>query len=137
MTDHQQFIQDLRHARRRWQEDPSEENEREVARLYKLAHPKTQRQSRLRGKRWHKEDKAKWQGVIEKYGNQCVCCGADGGEDGMLLVIDHVIPLSKGGKDNMNNIQPLCAECNSRKGTSSADFRPQWPLQKEVMSKIM
>lgn len=37
-------------------------------------------------------------------------------KDGELFTIDHKTPLSKGGKNIMNNIQPMIGEINWEKG---------------------
>jgi 5-methylcytosine-specific restriction endonuclease McrA len=44
------------------------------------------------------------------YGNTCVYCG-----NVEPLTADHVIPLSKGGSNNIDNILPVCKSCNSSK----------------------
>jgi hypothetical protein len=51
-------------------------------------------------------------------GNICLCCGR-----AKRLTADHVIPLSKGGSDSIDNIQPLCINCNSSKGIQIVDYR--------------
>lgn len=61
---------------------------------------------------------AEWTSLCEQYGNKCLCCG-----EAKKLTADHVIPIVKGGTSNIDNIQPLCGSCNSRKGTSEIDFR--------------
>ena len=52
-------------------------------------------------------------------GNTCLRCGrAD-----VPMTADHVIPLSKGGSNNIENIQPLCGSCNSAKKDRHIDYR--------------
>ena len=41
------------------------------------------------------------------------------GDVEVLFTQDHVIPRSRGGKDNLNNSQVMCQPCNSRKGSRS------------------
>jgi 5-methylcytosine-specific restriction endonuclease McrA len=59
-----------------------------------------------------------WKDLCKSYGNKCACCGKR-----RKLTIDHVIPISKGGTNYIENIQPLCGSCNSSKGTKSTDYR--------------
>ncbi len=75
-------------------------------------------------------------------GIKCVCCGIEGkyfakettnrnitektrfhfnlyaNENGkeILMTKDHIIPKSKGGKNHIDNYQPMCVICNNRKG---------------------
>lgn len=72
-------------------------------------------------------------------GTKCVCCGLEGkyfakekgekdisyhlnlygvNEKGkeILMTKDHIIPKSKGGKDEVNNYQTMCVICNVKKG---------------------
>lgn len=54
------------------------------------------------------------------FNNECLCCG----EHSKSLTADHVIPLTKGGTNDISNIQPLCGPCNSSKRTKTVDYRP-------------
>jgi 5-methylcytosine-specific restriction endonuclease McrA len=61
-----------------------------------------------------------WIALCNKYHNQCLCCGKK-----RNLTADHVVPVSKGGTSNIDNIQPLCGPCNSKKKDKTIDFRKQ------------
>ena len=63
-----------------------------------------------------------WRKIKEKYNFVCLCCGKR--EPEVVLTIDHVIPVSKGGMNDVTNIQPLCLPCNSRKNDKIIDYRP-------------
>lgn len=51
--------------------------------------------------------------VMKRDGFHCQLCGATGKT--AQLVIDHIVPVSKGGKTEMENLQTLCFRCNSGK----------------------
>lgn len=63
-----------------------------------------------------------WQQIKELYNYTCLCCGRK--EPEIDLHMDHVVPLSLGGKYEASNIQPLCRSCNSMKNTKIIDYRP-------------
>ena len=66
--------------------------------------------------------------VLKMYGNDCHICGTPidlkaprragrkGWEHGLHL--DHLIPISKGGPDTIDNIRPAHGVCNLKKGSS-------------------
>ena len=49
--------------------------------------------------------------IFAQDGYKCRICGAT-----EKLVLDHIVPVSKGGSDDPSNLQTLCWSCNSRKG---------------------
>lgn len=53
------------------------------------------------------------QEIFERDGYTCVICGSTEKES---LEIDHIMPISKGGKTEPDNLQTLCHDCNIRKG---------------------
>ena len=52
--------------------------------------------------------------VFKRDNYTCCECGATK-EDGVTLHIDHIIPVSKGGTDELSNLQTLCKACNLNK----------------------
>lgn len=62
-----------------------------------------------------------WCGLKEKYNNTCLCCNRK--EPDIKLTADHVVALSCGGSNFIENIQPLCISCNSSKGIKHIDYR--------------
>ena len=53
--------------------------------------------------------------VWDRDGWQCVFCGSH-----RELTVDHIIPVSKGGTDGLDNLQTACKSCNSSKGDRDA-----------------
>lgn len=73
--------------------------------------------SHLKSRRYAKEKNAignhtliEWNKLKDSYGNKCAYCKSE-----VKLTKDHIIPLSKNGTDYIENIQPLCKSCNSKK----------------------
>ncbi len=104
------------------------EKEKSYQRQHKKENPHLKRESERRrranrfnnGFEYYKESE-----VLELYGDSCHICnikidlsaprlpGLDGWENG--LHIDHLVPLSKGGPDTLDNVRPSHGSCNVRK----------------------
>jgi hypothetical protein len=50
---------------------------------------------------------------------KCRHCGSSPANDPkVILMIDHIQPITKGGKDSLDNYQTLCNYCNAGKGNN-------------------
>lgn len=56
--------------------------------------------------------------VLKRDNFSCQICGITA-KDGAKLQVDHIIPVSKGGKTVMSNLQTLCERCNISKSNKT------------------
>jgi 5-methylcytosine-specific restriction endonuclease McrA len=59
-----------------------------------------------------------WRNKKAQYNNRCAYCGHK-----VKLTKDHVIPLTKGGTNNISNIVPACMDCNRQKNVNHKDLQ--------------
>ena len=60
--------------------------------------------------------------VLKRAKYRCELCGAH--ETQVALHVDHIMPRSKGGPDDLSNFQALCQTCNTNKrAEDDTDFR--------------
>jgi 5-methylcytosine-specific restriction endonuclease McrA len=73
-------------------------------------------------RRWRANQKEGWfanrRAVFERDEYRCRYCGIDVGEDGHC---DHVIPKSRGGTDDVDNLVTACEQCNCSKGARTPE----------------
>ena len=55
--------------------------------------------------------KDEWDSLVEKMNGVCPRCK----QPTEKFTVDHIIPISKGGSNTIENIQPLCFSCNASK----------------------
>lgn len=119
-----------------------EKSGRRVVRRWALDHPNKRRESwqrrraLLRGCVVSAADIAV---VIERSGG--LCCGCNTLVPDGMRHIDHIVPLSKGGRHEQDNLQLLCYRCNLSKGSkppsefkASAFVRNRNPIQPSLLN---
>lgn len=65
-----------------------------------------------------------WIAICEEYAYSCLACFKS--RPIIEVVADHVVPLEKGGRNVVDNLQPLCRSCNAAKQDRIIDYRPKW-----------
>jgi 5-methylcytosine-specific restriction endonuclease McrA len=73
-----------------------------------------------------------WINLLQETGNKCSCCGVSA--EKTKLTEDHITPITKGGNDNIENIQPLCAPCNSKKMTKHINYKQANKILNEILN---
>lgn len=69
--------------------------------------------------------------VISRDKGTCQYCGANSN-----LTIDHVVPVSKGGKSTFENCVAACQDCNSKKGNKLPREIGMFPKKQPVAPTI-
>lgn len=90
---------------------------------------KAQRKAAHRKARRRKIGPKKRKRVFARDGWKCLRCGQD---EETLLTIDHVVPVSRGGSDDDDNLQTLCKRCNEMKGNKTGSNGMRWPPDREM-----
>jgi 5-methylcytosine-specific restriction endonuclease McrA len=106
-----------------WMHSQNADTHRATASAYNKTYPErvVLYQRRARAKRSGAEGshtKAEWDALCAYYDYKCLACGKR-----KPLTVDHIVPLVKGGCDSIENLQPLCGSCNSRKKDKATDYR--------------
>jgi 5-methylcytosine-specific restriction endonuclease McrA len=63
-----------------------------------------------------------WHDLCAYFSFTCLRCGRQAPD--IELTVDHVVPLSQGGRNSIENLQPLCRACNTSKHARTIDYRP-------------
>jgi len=77
--------------------------------------------------------------VFERDNRRCVYCGRDlmvNFETFMICEEDHLIPLSKGGEDEEENIVTACAVCNRLKGSYKPELERTKTNRRDIIAEI-
>ena len=97
------FIEDLTH-----QKEMGDINIKEIRAILMYNKPTKPKRKRTRVPKGMRHE------VFKRDNYTCCECGARK-SDGATLHIDHIVPVSKGGSDELDNLQTLCSDCNLNK----------------------
>lgn len=116
----------LQEVSRRWRKDNPDKHEQAKRKWENENYEQHRESSQVRGVRYRAKQAGvegnytaeQWAALCDQYGNVCLRCGK-----AEKLTVDHVVPLSKGGSNSIDNLQPLCRSCNTAKGQKTTDYR--------------
>jgi len=69
--------------------------------------------------------------VFKKNSFKCIYCGRSAPD--VLLEVDHIIPVSKGGKNDLFNLVTSCFDCNRGKGKKKLSNNDEFNKQREEL----
>lgn len=102
-----------RERNKRWRKENPEK-------VYQMNRNRNLKKKGVKGSHTFKE----WESLKEKFNYSCLRCKRK--EPEIKLTRDHITPISNNGTNDINNIQPLCGQCNSIKHSKEIDFREQF-----------
>ena len=70
--------------------------------------------------------------LLEKFGRECVYCGASN----VPLEIEHIVPKSRGGTNQVSNLAIACKKCNLKKGNKTAEEFGYPDVQKQAKKPL-
>jgi 5-methylcytosine-specific restriction endonuclease McrA len=69
-----------------------------------------------------------WVRMLRRYRHRCAYCGSDG-----PIHMEHVIPVSRGGRHAIGNVLPACETCNLSKQSCLV---AEWKLRKIRLARL-
>lgn len=73
--------------------------------------------------------------LIQRDGTQCTWCCREmidapilpGIESSLHMTLEHMVPLAKGGSDELSNLALACSQCNNERDQLD-EFEPPWAI---------
>lgn len=135
---HEKYREQSKQQTAQWQRENRERVNAGARRRWPIAKLTPQARANKKNKKYLRRARLKnagkytpreWRDLCAFYEHRCLCCGEQFSLD--ALTVDHVVPLSRGGLNTIDNLQPLCMNCNRRKNDRTADYRTLEQLRME------
>lgn len=103
--------------------------------IYKLVLEKKGKDNFIKEERAKMSDNLRYN-VLSRDNFRCVICGKSR-KDGIVLEVDHIIPVSKGGRTELDNLQTLCERCNRGKRDEMPTNIPSYSPPTQPVSALI